>query len=194
MTTHEYYLAHRERILAKCKEYRRTHPEVLRAYRVAHPRRSTLQSHRQGTSRPMSKAIDCAAYLGIYIAEKALSRFFGTIERMPTNNPGYDFLCGKGYKIDAKSSCLRERTPSPSRWLFAIRKNQVADYFLCLGFDNRESLRPMHVWLLPGELVNNLMNLSITNNSKGLARYSKYERPLDRVISCCNQMKGVISA
>ena len=130
----------------------------------------------------------CSAFLGVHVAEHALSRFFDTIQRMPYNNPGYDFLCGKGYKIDVKSACLSGKE-FPG-WSFIIRNNTVADYFLCLAFDNREFLNPLHVWLIPSEIVNHLNHLHIRNSNKGLSRFAEYERPLHKVVACCTEMKG----
>jgi hypothetical protein len=61
----------------------------------------------------------------------------------------------------------------------------IADYFLCLAFDNRSDLTPMHVWLLPGRVVSHYQGISITNSSRGLAKWSKFEKPLDKVVACC---------
>ena len=78
----------------------------------------------------MSENKDGAAYLGIYIAERALSGFFDNIQRMPYGNPGYDFICGKGFKIDAKASCLHtvEGVKHPYHyWTFMFFKNPVPE-------------------------------------------------------------------
>lgn len=141
--------------------------------------------------RPMESAKDCSMYLGIYIAERALSKFFDHIERMPINNPGFDFICGRGFKIDAKSSTMHnyKNTRGYKRWEFHIKRNMIADYFLCLAFDDRENLTPMHVWLIPGDVVGTKKNLQISNSPVSLAKWSQYERPLDRVLACCQTMK-----
>jgi hypothetical protein len=137
--------------------------------------------------RPMSENRKCPSWLGIHVAERVLSKFFDHVERMPYGNKGYDFICGKGKRIDVKSACLCQ-----SGLHFDIHRNILADYFLCLGFTDRESLEPIHVWLIPGEKINHLKSLGISNGQKSLARWSQYERPLDRVIACCNEMKGVV--
>ena len=41
----------------------------------------------------------CSLYLGVYIAEPMLLNHYGLATKMPVGNPGYDYLCGKGYKI-----------------------------------------------------------------------------------------------
>lgn len=136
----------------------------------------------------MNKATECSAFLGIYVAERALSKFFDNITRMPYSNPDYDFICGKGFKIDVKSSCLHHHTGNPY-WLFNIKKNVVADYFLYLAFDSRESLEPQHVWLIPGDVVNTKQTNGITNTVTAMKKWEKYERPLDRVVMCCSEMR-----
>jgi hypothetical protein len=125
----------------------------------------------------------CATYLGIHIAEKILSNLFINTEMMPNGNPGYDFTCGKGYKIDCKSSTIR----NDSYWSFNITRNIITDYFLCLAFDNRDSLTPLHVWLIPGHLVSHLTGLSISKSTTW--KWSKYEQPLDQVLKCCDVMR-----
>ena len=133
----------------------------------------------------MAEARDCAAFLGVFVAERALSRFFDHIERMPYGNPGYDFICGKGFKIDVKSSC--KQVGRSDGWGFHIRRNCVADYFLCLAFDDRESLRPEHVWLIPGSVLNHLSGIFIAESR--LVKWSAYEQPLNRVEACCSIMR-----
>jgi hypothetical protein len=171
-------------------------------YHIRHPNKGKAQiikcreakpkydwPHSSGRVRFMSEAKDCSMYLGVYIAEKVLSNFFDTFERMPMNNPGYDYVCGKGFKIDVKSSCLNDCGKINRRWMFNIEKNKIPDYFLCLGFDNRESLEPQHIWLIPSKEINCNRTISITNVKGSLDRMMKYERSLDRVIECCNKLR-----
>lgn len=127
----------------------------------------------------------CDQYLGIHIAERILSHIYPNVERMPINNPGYDFICGKGFKVDVKSGCLRE--DQNNRWLFHINKNIIADYFMCLAFDNREDLNPLHIWLIPGHILN--FKTTVTINKSTLNKWSQYEQPLDKVISCCDSIR-----
>jgi hypothetical protein len=115
---------------------------------------------------------------------------------MPYGNPGYDFLCRRGHKIDVKSSCRRwysVRGNNYTGWNFNIRHNHVADYFLCLAFDNRESLNPEHIWLMPSDVVCGKSSLQINDNETSIERWKEYEKPLEKVVMCCNAMKaGVI--
>ncbi len=159
-----YYLKNKKTLLAKTLEYK----------------------HKMGINTPLSEAKDSPCYLGVYITERALSKFFDNIQRMPMNNPGYDFVCGRGHKIDVKSSCRVRKRDS---WLFGIGRNDVADYFFCLAFDDRKSLTPMHVWLIPGYKVNHLKQLSIS--SSNFDKWRDCERSLGKVLESCSVMKEV---
>ena len=52
----------------------------------------------------MSEDKSCAMYLGVFINEQLLFKIFKNVKQMPLLNPGYDFACNKGMKVDAKSS------------------------------------------------------------------------------------------
>lgn len=127
----------------------------------------------------------CGIWLGIHVAEQVLSKVFKNFQRMPTNNPGYDFICGKNYKIDVKSSCLVKN--KLKTWTFVINKNIIANYFLCLAFDNRGDLNPLHIWLIPSNILNHKVSTSISEST--LYKWSQYEQSLDKVLTCCNTMK-----
>lgn len=144
--------------------------------------------HRTGRQRPKSENKTCSAYLGEFIAERALSKFFDNITKMPQNNPGYDFICGKGFKIDVKSACMC-KADNCIRWNFTIKRNTIADYFLCLAFDNRENLNPLHIWLIPGNVVHHLWLFAVVNSEKSFAKWSRYEKPLDKVTMCCEKLR-----
>jgi hypothetical protein len=168
-----YSADHREKARTRVKKFRETHKR--KSYSIKDVKESSF-------------------YLGVHVSERALSNFFDHIERMPMGNPGYDFLCGRGHKIDVKSSCLHRPNckdhPGTARWTFSIFRNRVADYFLCLAFDNIDDLNPQHVWLIPGNIINNKSKVSITNSARSLPKWSVYERPLDRVLACCETMKS----
>lgn len=175
----------------KAKKWRREHKDQVaqrnREWSAKHPGYTSRLEHRKGKTRPLSEAKDTGVYLGVYIAERALSKFFNNIIRMPFRNPGYDFLCGRGFKIDVKSSCIIKQPGRSDAWTFHIQKNTVADYFLCLAFDNRESLEPLHVWLVPGKDVNEKSCIHLSKTR--LSKWTDYEKPLDRVVVCCDQIK-----
>ena len=142
--------------------------------------------HERGIHRPLAEAKESASYLGVYVAERVLSRYFDNIIKMPYGNPGYDFACGKGFKIDVKSSCLQYRRGHSPRWNFRINQNKIADHFLCLGFDDRDHLNPKKIWLIPGKEISHREAISI---SLGSHRFDKYERSIDEVVACCDVLK-----
>ena len=148
-------------------------------------------NHRTGRTTPMNESKDSSVYLGYFVAEQVLSKMFENIQRMPYGHPGYDFLCGKNKRIDVKSGCCLGREKHSLRWMFNIKKNLAADYFLCLAFNNREDLDPQYVWLIPGKLVNTKKHLYIRNVPESIAKWDEYRKPMDKVIECCNKLKGV---
>lgn len=132
----------------------------------------------------------CATYLGIDVAEQVLSKVFKDVKRMPPNNKGFDFICNKGKKIDVKSAVLRfqkRRISYNGGWNFAINKNEIADFFLCIAYDNRKDLNVKHLWLIPSEKINHLTGTSISKGT--INKWKKYSLPINKVISCCNEMK-----
>ena len=161
----------------KTNSWRKTNPEKAKAI-------STRGNRKQG-KLPMDKNRKCALFLGVHIAERVLSMMFKDVERMPNGNPGYDIICNRNKKIDIKSSCKRKG----NWWDFHINRNTTADYFLCLAFDNREDLNPIHVWLLPGEMFNHLSGAGICPST--LHRWNEYELDISKVVSCCNTIRGV---
>jgi len=137
---------------------------------------------------------DCGIFLGCHVAERVLSYVFKDVKRMPYGNKGFDFICNKGFKIDSKASCLLKKR---NNYSFAIRNNKIADYFLCIGFDNRENLNPQHIWLIKSDEIirnkklNEFTSLTIQNTEYGLTKFSKYELTdkLKETIECCNVLK-----
>jgi len=120
--------------------------------------------------------------LGIDISEDIVAAFilpirFGCIEKkMPYKNIGYDFIVRGGYKIQIKSGILLI-----DRWSFKkSRHDDMSDYFLCIGYDNRfnKRLRIRHIWLIPKDDVdkkNTRKSINIHNSPKFLLEFQKYE-------------------
>lgn len=186
----EYRIENRERILKKEKERRKANPEYIKEWYKANPEYQKERRKKQGKLF-MNENKSCTLFLGVHVAEQVLSKVFKNVKQMPMHNPGYDFVCNKGMKVDVKSSVLHRRKnsiKSQGDWTFTINRNTTADYFLCLAFDNREDLNPMHVWLIPGKDVNHLMRTGIAKST--LSKWSKYEKDIDKVINCCDNMKG----
>lgn len=127
---------------------------------------------------------DCASYLGS-LTEQVLSNLFKDVQIMPHGNHGFDFICNQDYKIDAKSCATGNKI---GNWQFGIGKNQIADYFLCVAFEDRNNLNPVHLWLIPGKDINHKMGITISKSM--LKKWSQYEQPLDKVILCCDERRG----
>ncbi len=160
-------------------EYKHKHKKRLNNHR-----REYL--HRVGSSQSMSENRSCPMFLGIHVAERVLSNVFKNVKRMPLHNTGFDFICNRGYRVDVKASCIRTNGKY-HHWQFKIRKNMIADYFLCIAFDNRHDLVPLHLWLVPGHLINHLTSTSITGST--LDRWDEYKIDIEKVFICCEAMR-----
>ncbi len=160
--------------------------------------------HVNGEQMAMNENIECSSYLGVYVTENILSKVFEDVIRMPYGNPGYDFICKNGYKIDVKSTCLRKNDNcSTYHSSFIIKKNKIADYFLCITYDNRNDLNPLYIWLIKSDeiiigndmikrKINDLVHLNISNSIEGLEKFKKYELTdkLEKVKEICNNYKN----
>jgi hypothetical protein len=135
----------------------------------------------------MSENRECAAYLGIHVAERVLSKVFKNVERQPNNTTGFDFICNRGKKIDVKSACLCYGKRGNPRWTFQTNYNKIADYFIFLAFDNRKNLTPMYVWLIPADILNTKSGAGIT--IKTLDKWNQYSIPIDKVAACCDVLR-----
>ena len=159
----------------------------LGSWRKKNPDNARAQytrANRKNGRLPMDENTDCAQYLGITVNERLIRHHFKEIKVMPHNYPGYDFICNKNMKIDAKSSCLGKN----GRWTFGIRRNEDADYFLCVAYDNREDLNIVHVWMIPGEDVNDHQTISIQPST--VHKWDKYIYDIEGFSSCCDAMKN----
>lgn len=137
--------------------------------------------------KPMSENKNCAYFLGVHVAERILAHVFNDVIKMPLKNPGYDLICNKGKKIDVKSACLQNMKRSNPRWYFNIKQNKIADYFLCLAFDNRSDLNPLYMWLLPGHEFNTILNASIGITT--INKWDKYALDINNVKACCDMVR-----
>jgi hypothetical protein len=140
------------------------------------------------TGNPLAYTVSksCPLYLGCHIAEKVLKRVFNNVEMMPMMNAGFDFICNHGKKIDVKSACLSKgKYPT---WGFHIDHNKLADYFLCLAFDNRNDLNPLYLWLIPGHLVNNHIQIGVSPST--VSKWDEFALGIDGVTTCCDNLKN----
>lgn len=145
-----------------------------------HAERCKEKNWDKGKYSPMSEREDCPQYFGIYIGENYVSKLFEDIKKMPYGNPGYDWICKKGYKIDHKSRCIYYSNGSP-QWVYFIDYNNIADYFILSAWDNRDSLNPLHVWMfhkddiIRGRKFWKRITLAISNKPKYILEFKKYE-------------------
>ena len=161
----------------QARQREKMHPGEKKAQ---HTRYNRKQGH-----QPFNENKRCSLYLGVHIAEQILSLAFKNVQRMPMDNPGFDFICGKGYMVDVKSAC---KWKTRNRWLFHINHNTIADYFLLLTFDNREDLNPEHIWLIPGDKVNHLTGISISQST--IHKWDEYQLDVTKVTACCNTIRS----
>lgn len=165
--------------------------EQMREIRKKYPdlyKEKARRDHIKEGRTPMDQNKRCSQYLGIHVAERVLSKVFKNVKRMPNNFTGYDFICNKGMKIDVKSSCILKRKNQLDHFTFNIKRNEIADYFLCLAFNSRENLTPIHMWLLPGKLFNHIKCTTISATT--IDKWDEYRLPIDGVVSCCEVMKS----
>lgn len=118
--------------------------------------------------------------------------------KMPPNNPGFDWICKMGEKIDHKGSCIvRSKMTKWEYWEYHIEHNNVADYFILSAWDNRDSLNPLHIWIFhKNDIIRErkfckFENFGITNSPKKLKELEKYEVTdrLDKLRELCNRRK-----
>jgi len=123
-------------------------------------------------------------YLGS-VAETILSNIYTDVRVMPCGNHGYDVICNRDFKIDIKSSATGDKL---GYWQFRINKNQIADHFLCIAFNNRDDLyNPVHLWMIPADKVNHLTGLSISKGT--LYKWQQYELSIDKLVACCDTIR-----
>lgn len=140
------------------------------------------------THKSMYENKSCAAYLGIVVGERLCKHLFSDVEMMPHDNKGYDIICNKGMKIDVKTSCLSQYKTGV-HWVFSIGRNKIADYFICVAFDNRTDLNPIHMWMIPGDVLNEIKSTtSISPNT--VHKWSQWEKDINDAQLCCTAMKN----
>lgn len=176
---YQYYLRNAEKQKARKNKRRRENPQKFIDI--------NNKSRRKAGHLSMYENHTCTLFLGVHVAERVLSNVFNNVVRQPNNTPGFDFICNKGKKIDVKSSCMHFSIKQNPSWQFQIKKNQIADYFLCLAFDNRTDLNPIHMWLIPASCVNNQYLISATTDT--ISKWDKYALNIDKVSACCNVLR-----
>ncbi len=109
---------------------------------------------------------------------------FQIFKKMPHGNPGFDYICGKGYRLQVKARCL-----SDNYWNFTIFHNNTAD----------KNMNLLHLWLIhKDDIIRGYSfwkreGFTITNTPEKLEELKEYEiiDGLDTAIECCNTLKRI---
>lgn len=153
--------------------------------------------HKTGRNFPSEDNPDCSSWFG-YISENYVMKTFEDPIPMPPCNPGFDWKCKKGKRIDHKGRCLGySKLSNWSGWRFPIRWNNIADYFILSAWDNRDSLTPLHVWIfhkndiIRGRKFWRRDSIVITNTYMALIEFKNYEVTdrLDKLKELCDRDK-----
>lgn len=149
----------------------------------------------RGEYSPMSENDECSSYFGVYIAENYISKLFEDAVVTPYGTIGYDWICKKGKKIELKSRCLQQQGKRIGWNFTGIDYNDIADYFILSGWDNRESLQPLYVWMfhskdiIRGKEFWNRESFYITARPQYIAEFKRYELKdkLGQLKELCNR-------
>lgn len=169
-------------------------------------------SHEAGKYLPIEFNDDSNANFGIYKGEKIFKRFLeeNIFEEViesgkMTRDGGIDLFCknpkqefvnkhshmrlerDKIYKFQLTMSCVIDGY----RWVFHIRCNNIADYFILCGWDDRHNMNPIHIWIIhKDEMVRkgtrlgwykmekmyNRESISIVNDTKSSMSYIHFQK------------------
>lgn len=184
---------HKDDKRAECKEcnnnqsknYYQEHREERLSYRKDYYENGGGREMRGHLSMYENKL--CSAYLGVVIAERLCRHLFKDVEVMPNNNSGFDIICNKGKKIDVKSGCVTLDKGKYPCWQFTISQNTIADYFICVAFDNLFNINPLHLWMIPGKELNHQGSAQISPST--LHKWDKWKRDIDDAQLCCAEIK-----
>lgn len=180
----KYYQNHKKERDKKSKKYYREHREEIA---IQGKKKYENGGREKAGHKSMYKDKTLPQYLGIVIGERLIRHLFNDVEVMPHGNPKFDFICNKGKKIDVKtSSTLLEGDKYP-HWGFKIKRNTTADFFICVAFDNRTDLNPLHLWMIPGKEINNHSGIQISPST--IHKWDKWKRDIDNAQLCCAEIR-----
>lgn len=167
-----YYQENKEKINKSSRKYAQEHEDEIRK-RYGH--------------LSMYENKLCASYLGVVIAECLIRHLFENVKVMPYGFPDYDFICNKGKLIDVKSGCICLDHDKYPFWKFYINRNTVADYFICVAFDNKTNINLLHIWIIPGKEINHKRTISIRPPT--IHKWSQWKRDTEGAQICCTELK-----
>lgn len=121
-----------------------------------------------GKRVPMSENEDCSLHFGVFKGEEVVKRYLETIfeyvEHMHPTYRQFDFICrnikqefvdkysqlgiekNKEYRIQVKVTSLID-----NHFCFTINYNKNIDFFILIGFDNKDNLNTINMWLIEKE-------------------------------------------
>lgn len=182
------YEENREEVSIKGKEYRQLHREEIK-------KRKKVQYEKTGRQKRGCKSMydnkDCSQYLGVVIGERLCRHLFKDVEVMPNGNSGYDIVCNRGKKIDVKTSSTHFRENGKPYWSFTIGNNKIADFFILVAFDNRTDLNPLHMWMIPGYVLNENTGTSIASST--IHKWDEWKHDIEDAQLCCAELKHKIN-
>ena len=184
----EYREDHKEEKTEYNRIYCRDHKEEKAVYDKEYWKENKDEMRRKRGQTSMYENKSCASYLGVVIGERLCRHLFKDVEVMPYSFSGYDIICNHGKKVNVKAACITLVKSKYSHWSFHINYNKIADFFICVAFDNVEDLNPIHMWMIPGKEVNHLSGIEIRLST--LHKWSQWERDIKDAQICCAEMKN----
>lgn len=183
----KYQKENKEKIKEYMKKYNKEHSEEKKGYYKEH----NEKYRREHGVQSMYDNKNCSSYLGVVVGERLCKHLFNDVQVMPIGNPNFDIICNRGKKIDVKTSSTYMKIGRHPYWIFHINKNKIADYFICVAFDNRTDLNPLHMWMIPGKDVNDKIGISIAETK--IHKWDKYKMDLCNAKICCDTMKNIVN-
>ena len=199
----KYRKIHPKKAEAYQKKYRKTHLKERNEYdkkryqkhknKLKKDSRNYYENHKdeireKAGNLSMYENKDCTSYLGIVIAERLVRCLFNDVKVMPNGNPKFDFICNRGKKIDVKSACITLGNNKYPQWGFRIDYNTATDFFILVAFDDRTYLNPLHMWMIPGHILNYKSGIKIFLST--IQKWDKWKMDINDAQLCCNEMKG----
>ena len=169
------------------KQYAQEHKVEIKKYQKNYRQNNKEKIRTQRGSKSMYEDKSSNQWLGIVIGERLCRHLFKDVEVMPFGNPKFDIVCNRGKKIDVKIAVITFNHGKNPRWIFNIRRNTTADFFICVAFDNRIDLNPLHLWMIPGKEVNHKTKEIISPSR--IHKWDKWERDINNAQLCCTEMK-----
>lgn len=175
-----------KKLAERHNKYEEEHHKELSKYRREYYEKTGREKR---GSKSMHENKLCSAYLGIVIGERLCRHLFKDVEVMTYGFPDYDIICNKGKKIDVKTACiaLAKNSKNP-HFQFRIKQNKIADFFICVAFDNVEDLNPIHMWMIPGNEINHKKNHAIRLST--IHKWNKWKRDIKDAQLCFTEMKN----